>query len=385
MDNTPTDATPARDRMPTWVPKGIALFWLGFILVDLVEGLLVALRTLLIALLVSLFLSFAIEPAVNALARRGWRRGLATGLVFLLILLVTSVFVFAIGSVVVNQVRNFVDEAPAYVDRIQDWVNDTFDANVDFDDLADKLNDPDGPARGFVEDLAGNALKAGVTAVSVIFQIFTIALFTFYMVADGPRLRRTICSVLPRQRQEFVLQAWELAIAKTGSYLYSRFILAVLSTVFHWIALAILGVPYALALALWVGVISQFIPVVGTYLAGALAVLVALLNDPFDGVAILIFVLVYQQVENYIFVPRVTAQTLELHPAVAFGTVIAGAAVLGPVGALLALPAAAVIQAFISTLGERHEVVESELTAEQQRKPRRRWFRRPQPADDSDT
>ncbi|MGH8977105.1 MAG: AI-2E family transporter, partial [Acidimicrobiia bacterium] len=166
------------------------------------------------------------------------------------------------------------------------------------------------------------------------------------------------------------------------SYLYSRFILAVLSTVFHWIALAILGVPYALALAVWVGVISQFIPVVGTYLAGALAVLVALLNDPFDGVAILIFVLVYQQVENYIFVPRVTSQTLELHPAVAFGTVIAGAAILGPVGALLALPVAAVIQAFISTLGERHEVVESELTVEQARRPRRSWFRR-QP-DESD-
>ena len=183
------------------------------------------------------------------------------------------------------------------------------------------------------------------------------------------------------------MQAWELAIAKTGSYLYSRFILAVLSTAFHWIALAILGVPYALALALWVGIVSQFIPVVGTYLAGALAVLVALLNDPFDGVAILIFVIVYQQVENYIFVPRVTAQTLELHPAVAFGTVIAGAAILGPVGALLALPAAAVVQAFISTLGERHEVVESELTAEQHRKPRRRWFRRTQPdvdPDDSD-
>ena len=94
---------------------------------------------------------------------------------------------------------------------------------------------------------------------------------------------------------------------------------------------------------MWVGIVSQFIPVVGTYLAGALAVLVAVLNDPVDGVVVLVFVIVYQQVENYIFVPRVTAQTLELHPAVAFGTVIAGAAILGPVGALLALPVAAVV------------------------------------------
>jgi predicted PurR-regulated permease PerM len=383
MDDTPTETTSARDRMPSWVPKGIVLFWLGFIAVELVEGLIVALRTLLIALLVSLFLSFAIEPAVNSLAKRGWRRGAATGLVFLIILLVASVFVFAIGSVVVDQVRNFVDEAPDYIDRIEDWVNDTFDADVDFDDLADRIDDPDGPARGFVEDLAGNALKAGLTAITVVFQLFTILLFTFYLVADGPRLRRTICSVLPPDRQQVVLSAWELAIEKTGSYLYSRFILAVLSTACHWVVLQIMGVPYALALALWVGIVSQFIPVVGTYLAGALAVLVALLNDPVDGVVVLIFVIVYQQVENYIFVPRVTSQTLELHPAVAFGTVIAGAAILGPVGALLALPVAAVIQAFISTLGERHEVVESERTAEQARRPRRGWFRR-QPAESDD-
>jgi predicted PurR-regulated permease PerM len=381
MDDATAEAAPARDRMPSWVPKGIALFWLGFILVELVEGLLVALRTLLIVLLVSLFLSFAIEPAVNALARRGWRRGGATGLVFGVILLITLVFIVAIGSLVVSQVRNFVDEAPEYVQNIEDWINDTFDANVDFDDLADEFDDPDGPARGFVEDLAGNALKAGVTAVSVIFQFFTIALFTFYLVADGPRLRRTICSVLPPQRQAVVLQAWELAIAKTGSYLYSRLILAGLSTAFHWIAMVILDVPFALALALWVGVISQFIPVVGTYLAGALAVLVALINDPVDGLILLAFVVVYQQVENYIFAPRITAQTLSMHPAVAFGTVIAGAAILGPVGALLALPAAAVIQAFISTLGERHEVVESELTAEPEPRRRRRWFARAQSED----
>ena len=94
---------------------------------------------------------------------------------------------------------------------------------------------------------------------------------------------------------------------------------------------------------MWVGIISQFIPVIGTYLAGALAVLVAVLNDPVDGIIVLAFVVVYQQVENYVFAPRVTAQTLSLHPAVAFGTVIAGAAILGPVGALLALPVAAVM------------------------------------------
>lgn len=365
MDDAVTPGSPGeRERMPSWVPKAVALFWLGFIAVELVEGLLVALRTLLLAITVALFLSFAMEPAVNSLARRGWRRGGATGLVFVATVLIFGVFVFAIGSLVVVQVRNFVDEAPQYVQDLEDWINDTFDADVDFDDLADELDDPEGPARQFVEDLAGDALKAGLTAVAVVFQVLTIGLFTFYLVADGPRLRRTICSLLRPDRQQVVLRAWELAIDKTGGYLYSRLILAGLSTAFHWIVLTVMGVPYALALALWVGVVSQFIPVVGTYLAGALAVLVGVLNEPLDGVVILAFVVVYQQVENYLFAPRVTAQTMSLHPAVAFGAVIAGAAVLGPIGALLALPAAAVVHAFVSELGERHEVVESHLTAE---------------------
>src|SRR5262249_6254212 len=184
-----------------------------FIGVHLVEGLIVALRSLLLVLVVSLFLSFAIEPAVNALARRGWRRGAATGLVFVRALLFTALFLFAIATVVVGHGPNFVEQAPHYVDRIQNWINSTFHAHVDFNDLADRINDPNGPVHDFVQNLAGSALKAGLTVVSVVFQVFTILLFTFYLVADGPRLLRTVCSVVPPARHEVVLQAWGLAMS----------------------------------------------------------------------------------------------------------------------------------------------------------------------------
>jgi len=366
------DTRPRTDGMPSWVPRAVLLFWLGFVAVYALQGIVHALRDLFVILLVALFLSFAIEPAVNTLARRGWRRGAATGLVFSGILFVMALFTFAIGSLVVNQVRTFIDEAPDYVQDIEDWVNERFDANVEFDDVINDLNDPKGGTRQFAEDLAGNAARFSLTALGALFQMFTIALFTFYLVADGPRLRHVICSRLSPDRQRNVLRAWELAIAKTGGYLYSRVLLAGLSTSFTWIALATIGVPYPLALALWVGVISQFIPVVGTYLAGGLAVLIAVLNEPFDGLWTLAFILVYQQIENYVFAPRATAQTMSLHPAVAFAAVLVGASVLGPVGALLALPAAAVIQAFASTLGDRHEVVESALTQHPASKSRRR-------------
>ena len=138
-------------------------------------------------------------------------------------------------------------------------------------------------------------------------------------------------------------------------------ILSLASFIFHWVAFLLVGVPSPLALALWVAVVSQFVPVIGTYIAGVFPILIALFNEPVTALWVLGLIVVYQQIENYLFAPRITAQTLEIHPAVAFGSVIAGSAVLGPVGALLALPAAATTQAFISSYVQRHSLIESDL------------------------
>jgi predicted PurR-regulated permease PerM len=343
------------------------LFFLGIAALFTAAWLIRELRALLLILLGSLFLAFAIEPAVNYLARRGWRRGVATGVVFLGVIVAIAGFVAAMSALVVDQVSNFADDADSYGRQIEDYAKDWFDADIDVDEAVDDLTAEDGPLREFA---ANNATDIAAAVVGGVFQAFTVALFTFYLVADGPRLRRTICSLMRPDRQREVLRAWELAIDKTGGYIYSRALLAGLSALATWIALTIIGVPYALALALWVGIISQFVPVVGTYIAGALPVVIAGLNDPVDIIWTLAFIIVYQQIENYLLAPRITAQTMELHPAVAFGTVIAGAALIGPVGALLALPATAVGQAFISTYVQRHDVVESALTREQRRRRR---------------
>ena len=155
---------------------------------------------------------------------------------------------------------------------------------------------------------------------------------------------------------------------------YSRLLLGLLSAFFHYLAFVLIGVPYAIALALFVGLVSQFVPVIGTYIAGALPTLVALAISPADALWVLGFALVYQQIENYLFAPRITARTMSLHPAVAFGSVLVGGGLFGPVGALLALPAAAVIQAVGSTYIGRHEVVDTPMTTD--RVPRRRLLSR---------
>src|SRR4029077_13685592 len=156
----------------------------------------------------------------------------------------------------------------------------------------------------------------------------------------------------------------EVAIQKTGGYLYSRLLLGIIQAVFHYIAFVIIGIPYPLALALFVGVVSQFVPVVGTYIANGFPALIALAVDPVKAIWVVVFAVVFQQIENYFMAPRITARTMSLHPAVAFGSVLAGAGLFGAIGALIALPVAAVVQAVGSTYFSRHEVVESRMTAE---------------------
>lgn len=362
------------DAMPRWVPRAIGLFFVGVAGFYVARWLMAELAGLLITLLVSLFLSFAIEPAVNRLAARGWRRGTATWVVFLTVTVVSLAFVAAIATVLVRQLTTFVESAPDYAEQVEDWANDRFDADLDTDELVDRLTEAEGPLRDMGGQVAQNAIAVSLEVIGGVFQVFTVALFTWYLVADGPRLRRTILSRLPARRQGQLLRTWELAIDKTGGYIYSRALLAAIAAATTWVFLTIIGVPYPVPLALWVGAVSQFVPVVGTYLAGALAVLVALLNDPVDGALTLGLVIAYQQVENYFLAPRITARTMELHPAVAFGTVVTGAALLGPIGAVLALPAAAILQAFGSTVFDTHDVPETTLTAEPVRRPH--WWAR---------
>lgn len=353
--------------MPGWVPRAILLFFGGVVGLLTASWLIRELRGLLLILLISLFIAFALEPAVNYLDRRGWRRGPATAAIGLVLIVALAGFVAAMSVLIVDQVSNFADDVEGYGDQIEQYADDWFNAEIEMDEVIDDLTADDGPLREFAEN---NAADIATLVLGGVLQTFTVALFTFYLVADGPRLRRAVCSLFRPERQREVLRAWELAIDKTGGYIYSRSLLAGLSAIATWIALTIIGVPYALALALWVGLFSQFIPVVGTYIGGALPVVIAALHDPVDVVWTLGFIVLYQQVENYVFAPRITAHTMEMHPAVAFGTVIAGAALIGPVGAVLALPAAAVGQAFVSTYVQRHEVVDSALTRERRRRRR---------------
>jgi predicted PurR-regulated permease PerM len=370
------DETPPADGargMPPWLPRAFLLA------AATITGLLAAfwvlerLQGLLTVLLVSLFLAFAIEPAVNWLARRGMRRGPATGLVFLVLAALVFGFLWTLGALLVEQVTTLVKNAPEYADRGVEWINHTFHQDLSSTDIQKYATDWSSTLEGYLTGLAGNVWGIGTAALGALFEGLGILLFTYYFAADGPRIRTAVCSLLPPRRQRHILRAWDIAVAKTGGYIFSRGLLALVSTLAHYVMLRVLDVPSAFALALWVGVVSQFIPTVGTYLAGALPVIVGLVHGPSTALWILGFIVLYQQFENYVLQPRITASTLDMHPAVAFGAVLAGAALRGATGALLAIPVTATVQAFAGAYIRRYDVpADVEADIERTSPPKRR-------------
>ncbi len=343
--------------MPRWLPRAMVLALALVACYQLATWGFHQLITLLLNVLIAFFLALAVEPAVDWMAARGMRRGLATGLVFLSILVVAAGFFALLGSMLAGQIANMVEEFPQYLDSVISWINNTLHTHLSRVQVQNNLLKSDWLQK-YVTDSANNVLAVSATVLGSLFNLLTVALFSFYFAADGPRLRRALCSVLPPHRQTEVLRAWEIAVAKTGGYLYSRGLMALISGVAHYVLLEILGVPYAPALGMWVGLVSQFIPTIGTYLAGALPVLIAFTVDPWYALWVFGFVVIYQQFENYLLQPRITAKTVDIHPAVAFGSVVAGTALMGAVGALISIPATATLQAFLGAYVKRYEVTD---------------------------
>ncbi|MFI0962391.1 AI-2E family transporter [Streptomyces sp. NPDC021080] len=351
------DAAGPGARMPRWLPRAMVLALTLVAVFQLGSWAFHQLTGLLINILISFFLSLAIEPAVSWMASRGMRRGLATFLVFLGSLIMIAGFVTLLGSMLAGQIIKMIEGFPEYLDSLINWINTHFHTDLRRVDIQEGLLHSDW-LRKYVQNSATGVLDVSGQVLGGLFQLLTVALFSFYFAADGPRLRRALCSVLPPARQAEVLRAWEIAVDKTGGYLYSRGLMALISGVAHYILLEALGVPYAPVLGVWVGFVSQFIPTIGTYLAGALPMLIAFTIDPWYALWVLVFVVVYQQFENYVLQPKLTSRTVDIHPAVAFGSVIAGTALLGAVGALIAIPAVATLQAFLGAYVKRYDVTD---------------------------
>ena len=314
----------------------------------------------ILLLVVSLLIAIAMEPPVSALANRGWRRGGATGLVMFGIFLTLIGFLALFGGILFSQATLLITNLPETVENLTEWVNQSFNQQLDPNTIIDQLNIQPDQIAGAAGDFAGGVVGVISGIVGALFQTLTLTLFVFYFSADAPRLRRQIGSMMNSSAQQVLDTTWDITVKKTGGYVISKLIMAAAAGTAHAIFFSIIGVPYWLPLAIITGVTSQFIPTIGTYLGVLIPVLFVVFTDPKLALYIIIFAGLYQQLENYLISPRLSKITMDIHPAIAFGSVIVFANLFGVVGAFVSVPIAAAMVALFDTYGKRYELI-SEL------------------------
>ena len=257
-------------ELPPWAPallrkltiRGIVVIVVGAVTALAVIALAGKLTSFFGIIFTAFFLSFALEPGVNWFAARGWRRGSATGLIFVFVFLAVIGLVALIIPAVVTGAKQLIAAAPGLVDNLVKWANN-LGWKISATNLTDQVQQNAQDLAGAAKNLAGNVFGIAASILGGIFRWATIALFTFYIVAEGPKLRRIVCSALPPKSQERVLFIWEQAIEKTGGYFYSRLLLAAINGAGMYITLRVFGVPFAAPLAIFEGLVAEFIPIVG--------------------------------------------------------------------------------------------------------------------------
>lgn len=312
--------------------------------------------SVIFTVLMSWFVSIAMEPAVSRLARR-MRRGIATALVMATAVALFVLFLAAFGRLLVDQVALLFRTIPDLIHSGMEWVNQRFGTNYEVRDILESLNVTQDQVTSYALAVAGGLLGLLGSVVGSVFSLFTFGLFTFYLSADAPRFKRYIASLFPRRAQGVVEDVWDVTATKTGGYVAARVVLATINGTLSALVFLIIGMPYWLALGLWTGVVAQFVPTIGTYIAVAFPVVVGLLSpNPWVGVLALIWGLLYQQIENLTIEPRISGKAVDVHPAVAFAAVLLGAALFGVSGALLAVPVTAMVLSLLDIYGARHDV-----------------------------
>ncbi|MEU7001318.1 AI-2E family transporter [Nonomuraea sp. NPDC046570] len=296
----------------------------------------------IVQVVVAMFLAVGLNPAVEALQRRGLARRWAISIVFAGVIFMFVLFGFAIVPPVSQESADFIKAIPGYIDQLA--ANPTL-RQLDADyQLLPKL--AEFVTGGMAASLAGGVLGAGLVVLESVFTGVTLLVLTLYFLGSLHTIKEYLLKLVPSSRRTRTKAISEEILDGIGGYVAGNVLISVIAGALTWAFLSVAGVRYALALALVVAV-TDLIPLVGATIGAALVTGVALLQSVPLGLVCAVFFVIYQQVENYLIYPRVMKRSVDVAPAVTVIAALFGGALLGIVGALLAIPVAAAIALII--------------------------------------
>jgi predicted PurR-regulated permease PerM len=313
-------------------------------------------RHVLVWFAVSVFLALAMNPLVEVLQRRGIkRRGLAAGTAFLVVILVIAGIGALFIPTLVDNVNKFTDAVPGYVDDVTKGKGRFGFLETKYH-VVEKVRAQikSGGAKKLL-GLSGAAVSVTKGVVSIVVGIVTIVFLTFFMVLEGPAWVDRAYSLLPPESQPRWRKVGHDIYGTVGGYVTGNLLISLIAGVLTTLVLLALGVPYAVALGLIVAILD-LIPLAGATIAAIIIGAVALIHSIVAGVIVIVFFILYQQLENHLLQPLVYNRTVSLSPLLILVSVLIGAEVAGVLGALGAIPIAGSIQVLVvDYLRERRE------------------------------
>jgi predicted PurR-regulated permease PerM len=310
------------------VVAGVALLWIA--------------RSVVVAVFLGVFLAAGLEPIVIRLERFGMRRGLAVTGVLCGLLLVGGVFLFLALQPAISQITELVKNAPQVVETLSAQQN-PIGRFISRPDVQRGLQSFLRRLPEMVTSSAGRILGAVGTVAAALVQAITVFVLMIYFMLAWPRIVGRTERVLARPDRVAVARE---ALGRIGGYVTGQLTVSILAGVIAYAFLAIAGVPYAAVLGMVVG-FCDLIPQIGAGIGAAICAVVALSESVLLAVITVLFLLLYQLLENYLIAPRIFAKAVELSPAAVFVAALFGATVGGFVGAIVALPCAAALKVVI--------------------------------------
>ncbi len=305
--------------------------------------LLVQVRSTLLLLGIAVFLAVALGPAVDLFVRRGWPRAAAILLVYVIIFMVFGGVLSLVVPPVVNGATDLSRDIPGYVSDLRDSktirdFDNKYDITSKLQEEANKLPDKLGDAAGALQSIAAGVVNAA-------FQLLTILTMTFFLLLDGKRMANFLITRFGRHREDRLRDVAERIYKSTSGYVAGALTITSINGILTFIVLTILGVPFAVPLAVLMSFFG-LIPLVGATIGGVIILIVTLFAGDFPTTTLIYgaFLILYQQVENNVLQPFIFKRTVNVHPLAVIVAILAGSSVLGVVGALVAIPIAASLQ-----------------------------------------
>jgi predicted PurR-regulated permease PerM len=336
--DTPPEALP--DSGMASMSFGTVFRWgaaagLGVVAVAVAVLAVYTVRQVLVEVVIALFVAVSLDPAVRWLINRGVRRTIAVTVIFVLTLALVVAFFWSITPPLVRQATELASNVPDYLRELQER-SKTYRELADKYGLTQKLTEY---AAALPGKIGSDALGFVRRFLGAVLNVLLVIVLTIYLMVDLPRLRRGLVRLFPRAKRPHVAQAVNVVVDKVGGYMIGNLIISVFAGVASFVCLFAVGVPFALPLAVFVAV-TDLIPMIGATIGAVGCTVVALFAvGPWPGtVVVAVFFLLYQQLENYLIAPRVLRNTVDLSSVAVLLAALVGGAVLGVVGAIMAIP-----------------------------------------------